>query len=125
MGILDEQFGQLKNAFPAAQLEPKPDGSAVIRLPAVALPNGWSVAATDVLFVVPVGYPVAKPDTFWADERLRLAGGAMPSNTSMNANYGGNQQMLWFSFHPNTWNPQLDNLLTYAKLIRRRFADPK
>ncbi len=125
MAILEDQFGQLKIAFPEAQIQPKLDGSAIIRLPGIALPSGWNLAATDVVFVAPVGYPVAKPDTFWADERLRLAGGGMPLNTSLNANYGGPQQMLWFSFHPNVWNPQRDNLLTYAQLIRRRFADPK
>src|SRR6266511_380163 len=101
MAIIEDQFGKLKIAFTEAKIQPKLDCSAIIRLPVIALPSGWNLAATDVVFVAPVGYPVAKPDTFSADERLRLAGGGMPLNTSLNANYGGPHQILLFTFHPN------------------------
>lgn len=125
MSILEEHFRQLSDAFPSAKLDPRPDGSAVVQIQDFPVPSGWNAPKTAVLFVVPVGYPIAKPDTFWTDENLRLSTGGMPANASINANYGGAKPMLWFSFHPNSWNPQVDSLFTYAMLIRRRLSEPR
>jgi hypothetical protein len=94
-----------------------------VTIPEFPLPPGWSARATEVSFVVPLGYPVARPDTFWADADLRLQSGGFPANTNLNANYGGAAPRLWFSFHPSTWSPSRDSLLTFVRLILRRLQN--
>ena len=125
MDPLEEQFEALRRAryFAEGRIERRSDGSALITIPNVPLPDGWNVRTTDVCFVVPVGYPVARPDTFWADPDLRLGTTAMPANTALNANYGGPAPRLWFSFHPSHWNPSVDTLLTFAKLVQARLRE--
>jgi hypothetical protein len=123
MDLLDEQFQTLRERFPSAQLERRGDGTALITITGMKLPAGWSEPTVDVAFVVPLGYPIARPDTFWADADLRLASGGFPSNTQLNANYGGDKPRLWFSFHPTTWHPSRDTLLTFAKLIQHRLQE--
>jgi hypothetical protein len=120
---VEEQYEELRRQpqYASATLARRPDGSALVSIQAFALPQGWNAAQTNVRFVVPVGFPVAKPDCFWTDPGLRLSSGATPTNTQLNANYGGPEQLLWFSFHVSAWDPNLDRLVTYANLIRGRF----
>ena len=123
MDTFNNHLNALKAKFPDANLERRPDGSAVIRIPNFPLPPGWSKTSTMVLFVVLSAYPQAKPDGFWADADLRLASGVLPANSTPNNNYGGVEQLLWFSWHANSWNQNLDDFLTYAMVIRRRFLE--
>jgi hypothetical protein len=125
MALVEDHFGKLLVAYPRAVIEQRPDGSALVRIPEFPLPKGWNAASTTVVFIVPVGYPVAKPDAFWADASLRLGNGGVPANASINANYGGTEPLLWFSYHANSWNPQFDDLLTYAKVILRRLSEAR
>jgi hypothetical protein len=129
MDPIEEQFQQLHALYPTATLERRGDGTSLVVLPHFPLPPGWSTPTTEVVFVVPLGYPVARPDTFWTSPDLRLASGGFPANTQLNANYGdyGNRLLdrLWFSYHPSTWNPSYDTLTTYVKLIRRRLQEPQ
>ena len=125
MDLLEEQFEQLRARYSRARLERRHDGTALVTIPDFPLPPGWSVPATDVCFIVPLGYPVARPDTFWARADLRLASGGFPMNTRLNADYGGAEPRLWFSFHPSTWSPSYDTLLTYARLIQQRLQEPQ
>ena len=78
-----------------------------------------------VWFVVPVGYPAAQPDCFWASAELRLSSGAAPSNSGEQIIPGLQQPALWFSWHLTTWRPAHDDLTTYARFIQRRFADAR
>jgi hypothetical protein len=123
MDAIDAHFARLKDAVPQAKLTRRPDGTAVVLVSDVRLPGGWSSATTAVQFIVPVGYPAARPDSFWADAALRLATGAMPSNAQMNGNNPPTQPLLWFSFHPTSWNPLKDDLLTYFNIVRTRFRE--
>ena len=120
-----EHYEKLRTHFASAHLERRPDGSALVLIPDFALKPGWNKQQTTVVFIVPVGYPVAQPDTFWTDPDLRLANGGMPANSGINANYGGPSPRLWFSFHPSSWNPNLDDFLTYVKLIGRRLSEAR
>lgn len=121
--LLDEQLAALQKTYAGAHLERRPNGSALVTVPAVPLPQGWSSGQAVVRFVVPVGYPMARPDCFWTEATLRLGSGTQPANTQMNANYGGSQPLLWFSYHPRHWDPNADSLVTYVNIIRARFRD--
>jgi hypothetical protein len=85
----------------------------------VELPAGWNQPKTTILIKIPPGYPVAAPDCFWADASLRLGSGAMPRSAQINTEFGG-QQRLWFSFHVQKWNPNIDDLWRYLSVVRNR-----
>ena len=125
--VLDEHFAELEregkrhNGYAGASLTPLPNGTALVQLRDFVLPAGWNKRQTNVYFLVPVGYPVARPDTFWTDPGLCLASGAIPANTGGKQESGVPPNLLWFSWHPSTWNPNRDTLVTYAEMIGRRF----
>jgi len=127
MGPVDQQVDFLKKQkqYSNAALEHRADGSALVTISNFPVPPGWNKTSTTVLFVAPAGYPQARPDCFWADEDLRLANGGMPANSAINTNYGGAAPKLWFSYHPSSWNANLDNLLIYARLIQKRLTEAK
>lgn len=91
----------------------------------VELPAGWNQRTTSIVIKIPPGYPVGAPDCFWADGSLRLASGAMPRSTGINADYGGGEPRLWFSFHVQKWNPNTDDLFRYFNVIRNRLEQPQ
>jgi hypothetical protein len=119
--VLDAQMEQLRRAYPNASMNLVDGGLALVTVPGVELPEGWSQKVTTVWFHAPVGYPMAKPDCFWADSTLRLAGGGMPQSSGINAPAGYAQPLTWFSWHVQPWNPVGDTLLTYVRVIRDRF----
>src|SRR2546425_1367938 len=114
MDLLQRDFNQLREVYPSATMERRSDGSALIAIPDMNLPAGWNTEKAGVIYVAPVGYPAARPDCFWTDATLRLAHGGMPANSGHNANHGGPEPLLWFSYHPSSWNPNTDNLLTFT-----------
>lgn len=117
-----EDLGKL---FAEPQLLDIPDGSQLIYLPSLVVPSGWSASNVDVWFAIPVGYPAARPDCFWAAGDLRLENGTMPANTGLQALPGLGQQVVWFSWHVSSWSPTSDSLSTYARFILRRFHDAR
>jgi hypothetical protein len=78
-----------------------------------------------IKFIAPVGYPLSRPDCFWADVDLRLTSGSMPQNSANNPIPHRVENHLWFSWHLASWNPNSDNLLTYLNVIKRRLAVPQ
>ena len=104
---------------------PAPNGTTLVQLRDFALPPGWNATRTNVFFLVPAGYPMARPDTFWTDRSLQLASGRPPSNTGSNQPPGVPPNLLWFSWHPAAWNPNRDSLVNYVAMIGHRFKDAR
>jgi hypothetical protein len=125
VGPIEEQFARLQGVYAGSTSAGLPDGTTLVTVPSVMLPPGWNRAATTVSFIVPVGYPMARPDCFWAEVGLRLAGGGMPQGAGVNPVPGTGQPGLWFSWHLAVWNPVTDSLLTYVRVIQRRLAEPR
>jgi hypothetical protein len=129
MGLLEEHFAQLeqvaerRRSFTQATLTPIANGTSLVTLSGFALPDGWNSKETTVYFLIPVGYPVARPDTFWTPSTLSPQAGGKPANTGTNVQPGIPQDALWFSWHPAAWNPNRDNLINYVGIIRKRFED--
>ncbi len=119
----EEQFQELAKQFPGATSAKAADGSCLIKIPNVELPDGWIPKMTTVWFVAPVGYPASKPDCFWTDLNLRLTGGRNPQNTGQTPLLNGPNPLLWFSWHAQKWSPNFDSLLTYFRVIRNRFLE--
>jgi hypothetical protein len=120
-----QQFEVLRGTAAQASIQGLPDGSHLIVVPAYELPDGWSKPRVDVKFIAPVGYPLARPDCFWADVDLRLKNGNPPMNTGNTPLPYATGPHLWFSWHVATWNPNNDSLLTYLYVIKRRLHDPR
>ncbi|MCW2855443.1 MAG: hypothetical protein JWR52_1058 [Marmoricola sp.] len=97
-----------------------PDCSTIVSA-LVDLPEGWNRTQTRIRFVLPVAYPSAQPDCFYADADLRLAGGAMPMNSGMQPLEGA--ELVWFSWHLSTWSPTTDNTSTYLRFVESRLRD--
>lgn len=125
MTPLQQQFEILNASLPSAVLQQLPDGSHLVSIPNIQLPNGWTKGSTEIKFIAPVGYPLARPDCFWGDFDLRLTNGSVPQNTGANPIPYIASNHLWFSWHLSSWNPNSDNLLTYLNVIKRRLHDPR
>ena len=117
--ILDRQIAELKERFGATETIHLPSGTVLVTIPGMPLPPGWSATTTTVRFLVPPGYPFAAPDCFWADDGLRLAGGAVPQSSGPgNVVPETNTSALWFSWHlQGPWDPNRDTLSTWTNVI--------
>jgi hypothetical protein len=125
LSLFDEHFGLLRSVHPRAESSDLGDGAQLVSVPHVALDEHWSKSLTTVRFIAPKGYSVARPDSFWVDGDLSLAGGGKPRNSGENAPYPVLQGLLWFSYHLSTWNPSADNLLTYLQFVKGRLREPQ
>lgn len=122
MGLIEQQLQRLRDRFEPIHTQEVPGTGWVVRIPAVPLPGGWSKQETELVFLLPQGYPFAKPDCFWADQDLRLANGNLPQSTQINSVPGLGSQMLWFSWHLEPWNPNQDDISTWFAVIRSRLG---
>lgn len=93
------------------------------------LPEGWNKLSTDLLILIPSGYPNIPPDNFYTDNELRVAAGnILPNRTSQTRQL--NQQWLQFSYHVDktTWKPHADilcghNLQTFMSGVVQRLSE--
>ena len=120
--VIEAQLAAVCALFPGTETVHRPDGTDLIMVPRMPLPTGWNQRETVTRFLAPVGFPMARPDCFWADATLRLANGSMPNASGVQQLPGETESWLWFSWHLGSWNPLTDTLLTYVRVIQNRFA---
>lgn len=92
-----------------------------------SLPAGWNVDKTELLVVIPPGYPSTPPDNFFVRNGLRTSNGTDPENYSENQSVLG-ASWAQFSFHVKEWNPNQnpndgDSLLTFMLAVERRLQE--
>lgn len=120
-GVLDMQLGHLRERFGDVHTRHLPSGTSLVIVPGVRLPEGWSKPSTTIRFIVPLGYPFAQLDCFWADPDLCLAHGGLPQNSALSPIPETAEPALWFSWHLNgPWNPNRDTLSTWMKVVIER-----
>lgn len=126
-GIVDQQLLALRERFCRVELLGLPSGAQMVTVSDVPLPAGWSAPFTTIRFLVPAGYPFAALDCFWADNDLRLAGGAVPQNAGFaNPIPETGHHGLWFSWHlAGPWDPNRDTLSTWTNVIADRLRRPQ
>jgi len=122
VGIIDEQADELRRDHPQTVTAVRPDGTTLVAVPEILIPVGWSQSSTLLQFIVPIGYPIAHPDCFWADASLRLAQGSTPKNSAIQTPPFGGPPRLWFSWHLSSWNANHDTLRTYLRAALTRFS---
>jgi hypothetical protein len=117
-----EQLTRLKGDYAEASWQALPNGTVLVTVPAVDLPKEWMKERVKVRFVLPVGYPNARPDCFWTEADLRLIGSRTPKNTGANQIPGAPpENLLWFSWHIQGWSPNDHTVLTWMRVIKKRF----
>ncbi len=92
-----------------------------------ALPAGWNREHTELLVIIPSGYPATPPDNFYVRDGLRLANGNLPSNYSEGQSVLGGR-WAQFSFHAQSWDAAPipedgDSLLTFMLAVEQRLAE--
>ena len=115
--LMRQRYGDLEHG-------PNMDWILIKRFP---LPSDWNREHTELLVVIPPGYPATPPDNFYVREGLRLRNGNLPNN------YSEGQSVLggpWaqFSFHAQAWTPTPnpedgDSLLTFMLGIEQRLEE--
>jgi multiubiquitin len=118
---LEPEIEKLHAEFGSCDVRPQPDGSVVLALGPVSLKSGWGRGESRIFLVVPPGYPEQRPQGFFAEGGLTLAGGA-PAKCSGQANVGGDA-VTSFCWNPELWDPSKDDLWKYAKLMAERFDE--
>src|ERR1700730_19217654 len=106
---VEEQLTELQQHYPNATVTRNADGSFFVRVSAVSLPQGWSKDSTDLLLLVPPGYPTARPNGFETDADLQLQNNSMPAGTGQSSHLG--RAWLHFCWQPSQpWNNDRDTL---------------
>jgi hypothetical protein len=88
MDPLTRQLADVQKRYPNARFATSPDGQRLLVVPGVSLGPGWSCREATVSVVVPAGYPHVNPDCFYTDAGLRLASGADPGSSYLQAVLG-------------------------------------
>lgn len=119
--LVEKKYGRLE----------LPDDLSWLIIPRLPLPEGWDLAETPLLLLIPAGYPTTPPDNFYVSNDLRLAGGADPASAPREQSQLGKMWRM-FSWHiDETWNPsgevaQIatgDNLLTFLLRCEDRLRE--
>ncbi|SRR6266571_258343 len=116
--LLRKKYGQVEHG-------PNLDWVLFKQLP---LPPGWNRQTTELLVILPPGYPTTPPDNFYVRNGLKLADGErMPNNYSEDQNILGGS-WAQFSFHAERWNPSPgfedgDSLITFLIAIEHRLQE--
>ena len=119
--LLADQLVDVQGRYPQACLQQSPDGSRALIVPGVPLGGGWTAATTTVRFLVPVGFPHVKPDCFYTDAELRLAGGREPASSSLQAVFGASYR--WFSWHIALWDAARGSLDQFLHVCEARLRE--
>lgn len=117
-----------RQGYSTPEIQDLPGGGKLVRINKVILPKGkWNRDDADVLFVVPPGYPAARPDCFWVTPAsFRLAGGGTPQASNDGNPIPGDpvsgRPTTWFSWHLSHWTPGQDSLVSYFQTILTRLT---
>jgi hypothetical protein len=122
MDLLTRQLVELHQRHAEARFEALPEGRVLI-VPDVFIGAAWNPPTVTIRIVVPTGYPHVALDCFYTEPELRLASGAEPGNSSIQAVFGG--QFRWFSWHVNGWDPNTGTLDRFVRLCEGRFREER
>jgi hypothetical protein len=117
---LVQEVEELKNEGRAVELI-EADGWANVVFHDYLVPPGYSKRKTELLLKIPMSYPNGRPDMFWTDQDLTLTSGAVPRNADA-LEPALSKTWRRFSWHPQNWNPGVDNLRTYLEFVNNRLA---
>ncbi len=85
-------------------------------------PEAYLPRTSDVLIVLPAGYPNANLDMFRTRPDVKLANGSWPDRAEPHVTYGNESWQQWSRHFKNPWRQGIDNLRTFVTSIRRELA---
>ena len=92
------------------------------------LPNGFTVATSDLLLRLNPGFPDVHPDMWWFDPPVQRVDGGVITATEHTEQYLGKMWQRW-SRHldPSVWQSGIDTLESFVAVIRSELvaAAPK
>jgi Prokaryotic E2 family E/Multiubiquitin len=101
-------------------------GYTAVVLKTVVLPVGkFDSTTTDILILLPPGYPDIAPDMFYCDPWLKLTSvGRYPNAADVPHVFAGRNWQRW-SRHNNAWRPGIDGLHTMIKRVELALVEAK
>jgi hypothetical protein len=121
--LIERHAEKLKRVHAGVELKELPTNqvqAVIIEVPDVELPPGWNKSRTTIRFLVPLAYPAAPPDCFWADADLALHGGRAPQGSGRQPIPGLPDPLLWFSWHVQQWDPNRHTLASFFQVVKDR-----
>lgn len=123
---LDQEIALIRKQYPDVRHDQNYDWVIIKDVP---LPADYNRDTTDVLIVIPSGYPETPPDNFWVPSGLRLENDGQPD--AFNPNHRTQEGEEWdrFSWHEDDgWAPTKDieygsNLLTFMSTVEERLEE--
>jgi hypothetical protein len=97
------------------------EGWAIVIFHDYPIVPGFTKSKTELLLKIPLSYPNGQPDMFWTDKDLVLVNGAVPKSAELIETTQG-KEWRRFSWHPQKWNPGVDDLRTYLEFVNNRLA---
>jgi hypothetical protein len=89
----------------------------------LGLPAGYQTARTDLLILLPSGFPDAAPDMWWCDPWVKLANGADPLNANVTEQIGPRSwQRFSRHFGAVRWAAGRSGVESYVTLIKSDLA---
>ena len=96
-----------------------PEGGALLLIiKSFQFPIAYSPQITDLLIIIPSGYPNAQLDMFWTNPDVKLANGGWPAASQHHENHGGKSWQRWSRHNTASWRLGVDNLRTFISAIR-------
>jgi len=110
---INKDVNLLKNEFENITIH---DGNPVIVvIEDFHLPQRYIIDSTKLLIKIPISYPNGKLDMFWVEENAIPDGKKLPFSQTFETILG--VKWLRYSWHPQNWNPNSDNLLTFIEFV--------
>jgi|GEM_PF-761892 len=118
---LASHFREVTDIYPGATLSYH-GSQRLLVVPKVPLPDHWSKPSTDLLVVIPDGYPMAALDMFYVGPEINLNNGKTPGGSDIREVY---LDRTWqrFSWHyQKPWNPSRCSLASHLHFCMARLA---
>lgn len=96
------------------------DGTIRVHVPSISIPSEtFNLGSTDLVIILPQGFPTSKPNGFEANGSLRLKNGQNPNGAGPNSIEGA--QYMHFCWQPQTWDQNRETVWRYIKFVEKRF----
>jgi len=119
---IERQMTDVRTRWSGASHAFLPSGTALVAVPGLPLPQGWTQPTTKVMFLLQPEFPVAQPDIYYLEE------GVLPPNGTIRANHQRQRipetqiDAVWISWHAQAWNPNRDTIMSWLGTIIRSFG---
>ena len=119
-GIVALHLSEVQEAYLKTEWLAHPTGNALI-IRDFELPSHWLADRTDLMILIPNGYPSAALDMFYVSPHLTLSDGKVPeAGNQYEEHLGKKWQRFSWHYQSRKWNPVKDTLLSHIKFCLNR-----